>query len=317
MKAMTQVRNIKSLQVFAETYRVGNVTRSAEELNISQSSVSYHIKKLETDLGTSLFRRTASGLEPTEDGAVLFKHVDRGFAIIRNGVQQAANRAGNVRVALLPMFASRWLSHRLGDLLETHPEITLSILNHNNSYAYSNHPEDFADIGVQWGLGKWHNFHAERLWQERLVAVCSPDYRDAMNITDPGDLHRCTLIHVDDTRMWNSWFEHHGRTLQADHSKMLLEDRHFQLSSTINGLGISLFAEWLVASELQSGALINPFGGSISTDFAYFAITPKTNEMRTPVLMFLDWLISESKSEGENAVSLDHQFRNPRAKPLE
>ena len=305
---MTQVRNIKSLQVFADTYRVGNVTRAAEELNISQSSVSYHIKKLETDLGTSLFRRTASGLEPTEDGTALFKHVDRGLAIIRNGVQQAANRAGNVRVALLPMFASRWLSHRLGALLETHPEITLSILTHNNNYAYSNHPEDFADIGVQWGLGMWHNFHSERLWQERLVAVCSPSYRDAMKITDPGDLHMCTLIHVDDTRMWSEWFDHHGHRLKSDHAKMLLEDRHFQLSSTINGLGVSLFAEWLVASELASGALVDPFGSSTSTDFAYFAITPKSNEVRPPVRKFLDWLISESENEADNGRLLKQQF---------
>lgn len=291
---MKPVRNIKSIQVFIETYRAGNVTRAANLLNISQSSVSYHIKKLETDLGTALFRRVATGLEPTEEGTLLFNHVDRGFSSIRHGLEQVTNRAGSVKLALLPMFASRWLSPRLGHLLESHPEINLTILNHNNSFAHAANPESMADVGVQWGLGNWTNFHMERLWPEKLVAVCSPAYQDSKDIARPEDLDRCTLIHVDDMRMWTEWYNRQGMTLRPAHSKMVLEDRHFQLSSTINGLGISLFADWLVAEELESGALVNPFGDSTETAFSYFAIVPKANAVRQPVQDFLAWLLAQS-----------------------
>lgn len=298
---MPQIRNIKSIQVFSEACRVGNVTRTAESLNISQSSVSYHINKLERDLGTVLFRRTASGIEPTDEGMMLFNNVERGFAAIKHGVDQVSNRASNVKCALLPMFASRWLSPRLGNLMEAHPEIGLSILNHNNSFAHSKTPESFADVGIQWGLGKWSNFHVRRLWPERLVAVCSPSYRQELAIEQPRDVLRCTLIHVDDMRMWAEWFGHHGLELAPSHAKMVLEDRHFQLSSTINGLGISLFAEWLVAEELESGALVNPFQGAIPTAFSYFAITPKITAVRWPVQTFLDWLLEECRDPATTA----------------
>jgi len=300
---MSQLRNIKSIQVFSETCRVGNVTRTAETLSISQSSVSYHIKKLERDLGAVLFRRTPSGLEPTDEGMMLYNNVERGFAAIKHGVDQVANRASNVKFALLPMFASRWLSPRLGRLMEAHPEIGLSIVNHNNSFAHAKTPESFADIGIQWGLGKWSNLNVHRLWPEHLVAVCSPGYQRDMAIARPEDLRRCTLVHVDDTRMWSEWYEHHGLDLSPTHSKMVLEDRHFQLSSTINGLGVSLFAHWLVEEELESGALVNPFGTLIPTAFSYFAITPKVNDVRWPVQTFLNWLLDECQGTKRHALA--------------
>ncbi len=72
---------------------------------------------------------------------------------------------------------------------------------------------------------------------------------------------------------------------------MMLEDRHFQLSSTINGLGASLFASWLVRKELESGVLVNPFGRDFETSFAYHLVLPKGEVASKPVLQFRDWLL--------------------------
>jgi len=270
-----------------------NVTRAAQMLNSSQSSVSYHIKKLETELGTPLFRRTATGLHLTEAGDTLARHVARGLAAIGSGLDQVASRAGTVRVALLPMFASRWLSSRLGQLLEACPEMQLAIQNHNNSYAHMANPESFADLGVQWGRGNWPDFEVTRLWPEKLVVVCSPDYLAAHPIRTPADLARCVLLHVDDTRMWEEWFGANGLRLPASQSQMMLEDRHFQLSSTINGLGVSLFASWLVRSEIECGDLVDPFEQVFDTAFAYHLIVPDDIQLSPVAEKFRVWLTSE------------------------
>lgn len=286
-----QIRNIKSIQVFNVTSELGNVTRAARLLNISQSSVSYHIKKLETDLGVSLFRRTASGLQLTEEGSLLAGHVETGLGAIRTGLERVANRSGSVKVALLPMFASRWLSSRLGSLLETHPDLQLSIQNHNNTYAKMTNPEAFADLGIQWGRGRWKNFNVMRLWPEKLVVVCSPEYLRAHPIKAPADLQTCTLLHVDDTRMWEEWHSANRLRLVAAQPQMMLEDRHFQLSSTINGLGVSLFASWLVQSELESGQLVDPFSCAFDTSFAYHLIVPRGNQTLQPTRRFREWIL--------------------------
>jgi LysR family transcriptional regulator, glycine cleavage system transcriptional activator len=258
---MVQIKNIKSIEVFSVVARIKNLTKAAAELNSSQSAISYHIKKLETELGLPLFRRTATGLELTDHGAALAPHVDAGLNGIRAGLDMAVRRAATVRVAVLPMFASRFLSAHLGTLWETRPDLQISIQNHNNTYANLPDPHAFADFGIQWGHGNWPRFRVTRLWPERLIVVCSPKYLARHPITSAADLKRCTLLHV-------------------------------QLSATMNGLGVSLFVEWLVQDELRAGQLVNVFGRSFSTALAYHVISPKDIVLQPRAIEIRDWFLS-------------------------
>lgn len=288
------IRNIKSIQVFHAVCETRNVTKAALALNTSQSSVSYHIKKLETDLSIALFRRTRSGLELTEAGSLLATYVERGLTIIQAGQEHVTGKARSVRMALLPMFASRWLSPRLGQLLESRPGLHLSIQNHNNTYATMADPDRFADLGIQWGQGHWPAFEVTPLWPERLVVVCSAGYLRQHPISSPRDLARCTLLHVDDTQMWDDWFHRNGLTLAPSQQQMMLEDRHFQLSSTINGLGVSLFAWWLVRKEMESGELVDPFAHRFETSFAYHLVCPRERDLSPSARWVRDWLLETS-----------------------
>jgi LysR family transcriptional regulator, glycine cleavage system transcriptional activator len=289
---MVRIRNINSIHVFDSVARLGSVTKAALQCGSTQSSVSYHIKKLEADLGVILFRRTAHGLELTEEGATLAAHVDAGLHEISLGVEQVARRHSVVRVALVPMFASRLVSANMSRLQQACPDVEVVLLNHNNTFAEHDDPLVFADFGIQWGRGNWPKFHATKLWDERLVAVCSPDYRARHGIARPSDIQRCTLLHVDDKRMWAEWMEQCDTALRVDQPSMMLEDRHFQLSSTINGLGISLFAEWLVRGEIASGALVNPFGQSYPTSFSYHLVVPKGPPLSFSAKRVRDWFLN-------------------------
>ena len=289
---MVRLRNINSIHVFDSVAKFGSVTKAADHCGSTQSSVSYHIKKLEADLGVALFRRTAHGLELTEEGATLAAHVDAGLHEISLGVEQVARRHSVVRVALVPMFASRFVSAHVGKLQQAFPDLEVVLLNHNNSFAEHADPLSFADFGIQWGRGGWTKFQANKLWDERLVAVCSPEYRAKLNIERVEDVARCTLLHVDDKRMWAEWMDQCDTLLRPEQPSVMLEDRHFQLSSTINGLGISLFAEWLVKGELESGTLINPFGQSYATSFGYYLVVPRGPPLSPGAKRVRDWFLN-------------------------
>lgn len=302
---MQRINNIKSLQVFSAVSRTQNLTHAAREMNVSQSSVSYHIKKLEDEIGALLFDRSAVGLRLTAKGAILAGHVERGLGAIRAGLDEVANTTRLVRVAVLPMFASRWLSARLGSFWEAHPELELTFQSHNNSYAGMAAAGDFADIGIQWGRGDWPGFSAVPLWEERMVVVCSPDFMKRHPIASPADVATCPLLHVDDQCMWAEWFEAAGLDLSVNRRQTTLEDRHFQLASTVNGLGVSLFAESMVQSELRSGILVNPFGQSFPTMFAYHLVTPKAGEASLASQAFSKWLLDLCRSATLGCVKTD------------
>ena len=60
--------NFRHLKFFVATAELGQVSRAATQLSISQSAVTSAIKELEMELNVTLFSRTASGMEMTETG---------------------------------------------------------------------------------------------------------------------------------------------------------------------------------------------------------------------------------------------------------
>ncbi|MBC2650889.1 LysR family transcriptional regulator [Novosphingobium flavum] len=72
--------NYNHLRYFWEVARDGNLTRTAARLNVSQSSLSVQIRKLEDRLGHALFNRRAKTLHLTEAGRIALDHANAIFA---------------------------------------------------------------------------------------------------------------------------------------------------------------------------------------------------------------------------------------------
>lgn len=71
--------NYHHLRYFRAVAHDGNLTRTAERLNVSQSALSSQIKDLEDRLGHALFERTGRSLLLTEAGRIVLDHADRIF----------------------------------------------------------------------------------------------------------------------------------------------------------------------------------------------------------------------------------------------
>ncbi len=67
---------IRVLRYFLEIARVGNMSRAAETLHISQPTLSKQMKELEEELGKKLFRRGSVGLTLTDEGMLLRKRAE-------------------------------------------------------------------------------------------------------------------------------------------------------------------------------------------------------------------------------------------------
>ena len=66
--------NIKLVATFLDLFESRNFNRTADRLNISQSSISGRIRALEADVGTQLFERGRSGATPTPAGVRFEPH---------------------------------------------------------------------------------------------------------------------------------------------------------------------------------------------------------------------------------------------------
>jgi DNA-binding transcriptional LysR family regulator len=120
------------LRVFHTVALAGSFTHAGEDLNLSQSAVSRQISTLEEELGVQLFHRHARGLEPTENGDLLFQSAHEVFdklAAVRARLTDSKNvPAGDLRITTTVGIGSTWLTPRTHDFLELYPDIRLSII---------------------------------------------------------------------------------------------------------------------------------------------------------------------------------------------
>ena len=91
--------NYHHLRYFWAVAHDGNLTRTAERLNLSQSALSVQIRKLEQRLGHALFERRGRQLHLTEAGRIALDHADAIFAAGEE-LLGTLEHAGRARAAL-------------------------------------------------------------------------------------------------------------------------------------------------------------------------------------------------------------------------
>jgi DNA-binding transcriptional LysR family regulator len=124
--------NLNHLRIFECVFRTKSMTLAADELHLTQSGVSQHIKTLEESLGVKLFDRVNQKLIPTNDGTVLFETCSPLFHKIEHTLQTLKgenNREllGTVSVGMPMEFGHNMIVPRISDLSKQHPGIKFRI----------------------------------------------------------------------------------------------------------------------------------------------------------------------------------------------
>ncbi len=86
----------KQLQSFAAVIRCGSFTEAAEELFLSQPTISIHIRQLEEELHTKLLLRTTKSVKPTPKGEMLFEYAQRILELRERIVQACSDDGENI-----------------------------------------------------------------------------------------------------------------------------------------------------------------------------------------------------------------------------
>lgn len=89
--------NYHHLRYFRAVAHDGNLTRTAERLNVTQSALSVQIRQLEARLGHDLFERRGRQLRLTEAGRIALDHADVIFGTGEELVETLARRGGTRR----------------------------------------------------------------------------------------------------------------------------------------------------------------------------------------------------------------------------
>jgi len=120
----------RQFQVFEAIYRLGSFTRAAEELFLTQPTVSMQIKKLSEAIGLPLFEHVGRNVEPTEIGNELYTACRSMFETLANLEMKVSDmkglKRGRLRMGVIT--TAKYLApEMLGEFSHIYPGIDLSL----------------------------------------------------------------------------------------------------------------------------------------------------------------------------------------------
>lgn len=241
---------LTALRAFEAAARLGGFAAAAQELGVTPGAITAHIKSLEAELGTALFDRTARGVQLDALGHKVLPGFTEAFDGLGLAVQtlrsEAAPRA--VHIAALPSLAQLWLSPRLPALRAVEPDISISITAMEVPPNLKRAPYDLSLFYGEQTKGA--------LSRDVIFPVCSPAM--AARLASPDDLSLVSCLSdstwSDDWSIWataaNAGFSPRGPVFSL---------YTLAVEETVNGAGVLMGHEALVASHLASGELVEPF----------------------------------------------------------
>src|ERR1700685_1110526 len=127
---------VTQLNAFLAVVRGGSVTAAAEELVVTQPSVSSAIASLGRELGCELFERSGRGIRLTDAGRAFVPYAADVLGLLRQGrdaAREAATVSGRrLRIAAVTTAAESFVPPLMRAFSDAHPEteLTLVVGNH-------------------------------------------------------------------------------------------------------------------------------------------------------------------------------------------
>ena len=270
---------------------------AAEELFVTPSAVSHHIRSLEDQLGVALFTRGVRAITLTDAGKHYLEHVNDIVTRFESVNEELRVRYGRsiIRLNVPPFFANELLLPRLASCafsLETDIRID------TNFGAPRTHPPD-ADLSIVVGTGPWRDFTAHELFAQSFIAACSPAFLLSNPIDTYTDLNDKTLLqHKDRPDGWDLWARSAGIRPITPARLIRLDNISAVVLAAEQGVGIALVPTRLSAARFATGGLVKLFDVEWTTNEHYVLLHRRVDHAREDLREFTRWIVKEFCNNG-------------------
>jgi DNA-binding transcriptional LysR family regulator len=286
--------SLTALRFFEESARHMSFNQSAAALCVTPGAVSRQIRLLEDALGTKLFDRDHKGIRLTAQGVELLECVSEAFDSIERVTRalSSAQRSERKRLTICapPTFATRWLSPRLGSLMDAVPNIVLSVRTDST---------DERHCCIRFGHEARADHRSELLFIERHVLVGAMKFAG-----QPVEalLARLPALHVlhNDARLtlWPNWLDAAGLPRACADNGIEFSTLDQAIHAARAGTGLAVVDRNMIADELHDGSLVQLSAVESNGPYGYWLDIAWADAASDEVQAFTEWL----RGEGAKAV---------------
>ncbi|MFZ6798408.1 LysR family transcriptional regulator [Undibacterium sp. Di24W] len=170
---MKNIPSLRHLIGFEAAARLGNFSRAADELHLSQSAISHQIQQLEEQLGQPMFHRVGRGVELTVAGEVLLQTVQKSLHTLHQGLNRITTYLdpGLVVVVAPAPFMQGWLQAQINEAQERDHEF-LPVLSTDQTARFIDEVD--VDIHISAYPLQQANLEECPLFQDEWIVVATP-----------------------------------------------------------------------------------------------------------------------------------------------
>ena len=308
----------RQIECFLAVARLGNLSRAAEEMFLTQPTLTARLKALEEEVGDQLFVRTSRGMRLTEAGKEFLPYAERCVGSFEEGRRRLEELRGATGGRLVLGASPGVGTYALPGLLErftaAYPRVSVSVR--------TGHSEDILEMvlreEVQLGLTRAMR-HPEveslRLYEDEMVLVVDPGHRfTAKGVADLAEIGGEQLILFDNSSSYYeqtmALFRNAGlgelKTLEVDNieaAKRMVEHR----------LGVAFLPRTAIVRSVSAGnlALISV---RVNPEMTRSIVALKRRDAPTsgPVAAFLEVAstLGEAQDRAQLSPTLATEFEN-------
>ncbi|MEM7236849.1 MAG: LysR substrate-binding domain-containing protein [Pseudomonadota bacterium] len=281
-------KHYDALRTFSVVARLGRISNAADELNLTKGAISHQVKALEGALGFDVFERLPRGMRTTYKGEQLLHTARSAFDALDRQIETLrGEQRRSVTLGLSTYLASRWLSPRLMEFLQAHPEVCLRIQPMINLFDLE---RDGIDVAIRWGKAGWTDMVVHPLFQCPAYPVASPAL--AARVKQMGlerTIAETTLLDDrDGSTAWAEWLDRAGLLPRTSPNSLTIPDPNVRVQAVIDGQGIAINDD-LVEPEIDAGTLVRISDVELA-EYGYHLAIPVGAQGNPDVTILVDWL---------------------------
>jgi DNA-binding transcriptional LysR family regulator len=253
--------DLHQLRVFYAAVKTGGFTRAGDELHLSQSTVSQHIKLIEDELGCPLFLRVGKRIQVTEAGKVLIPYAERIFRDLRNAEmavrEMNALKRGTVRLGVGPTTLVYRLPQILADYKRRFPDIDLIVLAGTTEFLLEALKAQRIDLAIVMPTPPVPGISVKPLGKEEMVIVIHKDHPFARRRKiEPVELASLRFILYERNTAMQQVVDRYFESLGVAPSIIMEVENNEAIKSLVRaGLGCSILPLCAVADDAAAGHL--------------------------------------------------------------
>lgn len=291
------IESVEDIRVFDAIARTGSLSSAARELNLSLTTVSKKLRRLEMSVGFRLVQRTTRRLHLTEEGNGFLEHcraiieaVDEAESFSGNGTAR-----GTIRVTAAIALSQRQIAPRLARFLDLYPDITIQMIATNSRVDLVEQKIDVAFRQLPMGDS---SFVTRTIAPDSQILCASPDYVARAGMpAEPGALrgHRCLTV---GDPMPTHWQLRRGNEAvkAAIVAAVGCTDGEVPHRVALAGGGIAMKSAWDVIEDVRAGRLVRVLPEWWGMAQALRVVYPVRVQQPQRVRAFVDFMEAEFRS---------------------